>query len=221
MVKRAKLLKNGRYKLRALSSPMHFHPMRQNSTACLQNPEMGQLPGWKSSRDLLNHSQKRDQISGSPNLWSFTLWRAFSQHGPNPRSRFLLKYCSEPYLTSQLTQGAILHPLCRVGSGRSCWDDRCELFGQASPEPASLWERGSQSQAALLSSTSLTASQPDWPAFISRKLPSCKELRAKQKALLEGSICKNTWICCSRLGYVHSHHTTLELLRDTTAGSSR
>lgn len=131
--------------------PHALHPVPQNSTVCLHNPEMGQLPRWKSCRDLLKHSQKWDRVSGSPNLWSFTLWRVFSP--PWPKSQqvdFLLKYCSEPYLTLQLTQGAILHPLCRVGCGRSCWDGRCELFGQASPEPASLWERGSQSQAALL-----------------------------------------------------------------------
>lgn len=129
-----------------------LHPVPQNSTTCLQNPKMGQMSGWKSSRDLLKHSQEQDQYQACPIFEVSTPSRAVSHHGLNPSKWISVKYSSEPYLTLQLTQGAILHPQCRVGCGRSCWDGRCELFGQASPEPASLWERGSHSQAALLPS---------------------------------------------------------------------
>lgn len=206
-----------------------LHPVAQNLTACLQNPKMGQMRGWKSSRDLLSGMAL---LSGLPTLWSFTPSRAFSHHGPNPSKWISVKYCSEPYLTLQLTQGAILHPQCRAGCGRSCWDGRCELFGQASPEPASLWERGSHSQAALLpskaeSSISLTATQPGWPAPHQQKIPQLQSPKRKKRATLEpastGTIC-NIWICCSRLGNLHSHHPSPELQGSTqapTAASSR
>lgn len=155
-------------------SPVQSQALRASKfNSMLREPRNGASAWMKEQQGSFEKLSERDQEPDSPSLWSFTLRRAFPPPSvvQIPESGFLLKYCSEPYLALQPTQGAILHPLCRVGCGRSCWDDRSEFFGRASPEPASLWERGSQSQAALLPCrTSFTSTLPHWPALHWQKI---------------------------------------------------
>lgn len=141
------VMEQKRYTLWALSNLVP-----QNSTACLQIWKCDNcLDEWTAGY-FSNILRNGIGYQVDPILEASLFGELFPTMVQISANGLLLKHCSEPYLTLQLTQGAILHPLCRVGCGRSCWDGRCELFGQASPEPASLWERGSQSQAALLPS---------------------------------------------------------------------
>lgn len=139
-----------RYKLWALSNPTHFIQCLKTQQHAYRTQKWDKCLDERAAGIFWNILINRIRYWAHPNSKVALFGELFPTMVQTPESG--VRYCSEPYLTSQLTQGAILHPPCKVGCGRSCWDGRCELFGQASPEPASLWERGSQSQAALLPS---------------------------------------------------------------------